>query len=610
LREIEPTPVVVAANDRSFAVERGRGSSVVIVTGRSAARRRACGAVVPWSKLVAVNGWKAGCLVALVACGGAGSRDDADAGLTSGLSAPASDGGTAATGDDAAPATAGGTTAVDGTAGNTGSPVLFDVGGTPDVNVVVGNSCRVSDDGNAIGDCKMRAPAESFEPEVQWTFTDPVEPYSYVTPLVANLTDDDGNGSIDLCDVPDVVLVAGTAPGGPDSVGHIFVLDGADGSLHFRIAEPVDATFTPALGDIDGDGLVEIVTVQTDNDVIAFQHDGAIAWQTPVAWGMQPSGTNYRYSGSAALADVDNDGDVEIVTANLLLDHLGNTVRTFPGVAGDWGATVPVDLDGDMDLEIVLGSSAWHHDGTQAWSTSLLSGYPNVADLDDDGLPEVLLTNNNGLSLIEHDGTVTYSDLRPTNDPVGFTTWLRPATIHDFDGDSAPEYAMSSADHYTVYEPNASIVWSALVDDSSGIAAGTAFDFLGDGSAEAMYADQQFMFVFDDAGQVLLQVSRASGTLSEYPTVADIDNDGSAEILFVSNQFNGGGDPCIQAVRDAEDRWIQARRIWNQHAYHVTNVREDGTIPQVEPPHWAQLNTFRTNAQIEGGGLCIPRPAG
>jgi hypothetical protein len=42
----------------------------------------------------------------------------------------------------------------------------------------------------------------------------------------------------------------------------------------------------------------------------------------------------------------------------------------------------------------------------------------------------------------------------------------------------------------------------------------------------------------------------------------------------------------------------------------VTNVREDGTIPQFEKPHWKDLNTFRTNAQIEGGGVCKPIPPG
>ncbi len=124
-----------------------------------------------------------------------------------------------------------------------------------------------------------------------------------------------------------------------------------------------------------------------------------------------------------------------------------------------------------------------------------------------------------------------------------------------------------------------------------------------------MYADEQFMYAFDGNGDVLMQVPRASGTLSEYPIVADVDNDGSAEVVVVSNQYyNDGNSPGVQVIRDKEERWIQARRIWNQHTYHVTNVREDSTIPQWENPHWESLNTFRTNAQIEGGGVCIPPP--
>jgi hypothetical protein len=62
----------------------------------------------------------------------------------------------------------------------------------------------------------------------------------------------------------------------------------------------------------------------------------------------------------------------------------------------------------------------------------------------------------------------------------------------------------------------------------------------------------------------------------------------------------------VQVIRDVEDRWIQARRIWNQHTYHVTNVREDGTIPQFEHPNWELFNTFRTNIQIENGAICDP----
>jgi hypothetical protein len=484
---------------------------------------------------------------------------------------------------------------------------IFDVGA--DTEGTTGDPvdlCKVADDMDALGPCEQQAPPDSFDPEQQWAWTNAAEPYSYVTPLVANFTDDNDDGEIDLCDVPDVLAVAALSPGSWGAVGHIYLLDGATGAEQLMFPDAVEANFTPAIGDIDGDGLVEVVTVTPAGALVAFEHDGAKKWEQAVTWGNGEQGQPMYYSNSIALADLDNDGDVEILSAHLVFDHLGNVVQTLPKVAGQWGATTAADLDGDDDLEVVLGNAAYHHDGTMHYVTALPAGYPQVADLDDDGAPEVLITNNDGLSLLEANGTVVYQGLRPTNDPVGFTTWLRPATIHDFDGDGTAEYAVSSANHYTVYEGDAGVVWSADVSDFSGIAAGTAFDFLGDGVAEAMYADEQFMFVFDGQGQVLLQISRKSGTLSEYPTVADIDNDGSAEILVVSNAFGGGGDPCVQAIRDVQDRWIQARRIWNQHTYHVTNVREDGTIPQIEPHHWELLNTFRTNAQIEAGGVCQP----
>ena len=184
--------------------------------------------------------------------------------------------------------------------------------------------------------------------------------------------------------------------------------------------------------------------------------------------------------------------------------------------------------------------------------------------------------------------------------------------MHDFDGDMVSEVATSAANSYVMFEGNGTVNWQAAIQDASGWAAGTAFDFDGNGVAEAMYADETNLYVFDGAGKPLLSVPRSAKTLAEYPVVADVDNDGSAEIVVVSDlDFNGNQtSPTVQVIRDKQDRWIQARRIWNQHTYHVTNVREDGTIPQVEPHSWADLNTYRTNAQIEGGSLCKAEPPG
>src|SRR5690606_7207476 len=224
--------------------------------------------------------------------------------------------------------------------------------------------------------------------------------------------------------------------------------------------------------------------------------------------------------------------------------------------------------------------------------------------------PEIFVTSGAGLFLVEHDGTIKWGPVTPTGVNAGaYLVWQRPGTIHDFDGDGIAEMASSSQQYYAVYQgPNpADVLWQTIVQDNSGAAGGTAFDFLGDGVAEAMYADEQFMRIYDGlTGDVLLEQARYSATISEYPIVADVDNDGSAEILVVSMNT----EPALQVIRDVEDRWIQARRIWNQHAYYVTNVREDGTIPQVPVNNWETLNTYRTNAQIEGGGLCKPDPPG
>ena len=491
---------------------------------------------------------------------------------------------------------------------STGSGPKFDVGDTggPDTDSTTGppvDLCKVQDDMNAIGECDKEAPPNSFEPEIQWSWTGPNgDQFSIVTPLVANLTDDNQDGAIDLCDIPDVVVVASPSSGQPNIVGHIYVLDGLTGALHFQIPDAIDHTVTPALGDIDGDGLPEIVTSIVGGNPVAFEHDGTKKWTSASNW---PE----VYSGSIALADADNDGDVEILAGNRLFDHNGTLLFTAPQPAGNWSSSAFADLDGDKDQEVVLGHAAYHHTGAQYYVSGVGPGYPSIANLDLDPEPEVLVTNMSGLSLLNHDGTIIYQDQRPTGDFPGGTTWLRPSTVHDFDGDGKSEYATSSANNYTTYKPiGPQILWKAAVSDQSGIAAGTAFDFLGDGVAEAMYADEQYMFIFDGAGKVLLQIPRSSGTLSEYPIVADIDNDGSAEIVVVSCQYMQPQSPTVQVIRDKMDRWIQARRIWNQHTYHVTNIREDGTVPQFEPPSWKQLNTYRTNAQLDNGTVCSPVP--
>ncbi len=481
----------------------------------------------------------------------------------------------------------------------TGAPPKFDVGQATGASGTGGmvDVCKVNDDMDAVGGCTDKAPPDSFTPDVQWAFMGlDGETQALVTPVVGNLTDDNDDGEIDLCDVPDVVA---TLYAGGYWSGHLYVLDGATGAVHVKIQEPAGGLVYPALADVDGDGVAEILSAIVDqgglNDgyLAAWEGDGTLLWQSQV---LRPVS-----QAAVAVGDVDNDGDVEILLRGTLYDHLGNVLWQGPsGVFGDGTVLATMaDLDGDDDLELVFGGRAFHHDGSAYFDTGLGGGHPHVADLDGDGLPEVLVVQNPGLALIEHDGTVTYQGQVPN-----LAQW-RPAAIHDVDGDGAPEICVGSSNQYSVLELDLTPRWTNVVSDFSGFAAGTAFDFLGDGSAEAMYADETTLFIFEGLdGSTLLTTPRTSWTQWENPVVADVDNDGSAEIVVVSN---GGGAPAVQVIRDQADRWIPARRIWNQHTYHVTNVREDGTVPQVEPRHWTLLNTFRTQAQIAaGGGVCKP----
>jgi hypothetical protein len=517
-----------------------------------------------------------------------------DSGDTQGTSNSASGTSTAGT---VTSASASGTSA--SSTGGASGP-LFDVGmGTTGVGTTgePPNLCKVGPDGQGGGPCRAVAPADSFEPELQWGWDgDGAYNSSIVTPLVANLTDDNNDGEIDLCDIPDVVVVVNT---GSCSAARIYVLDGATGAQHFMIDAGVARASTPAIGDIDNDGLPEIVvqagaTSCNGADIAVYEHDGTLKWQNSFGIG----GEN-----AIALADLDNDGDVEILIEHYVIDHLGNLVFSA-GDTGDlnWTAIAASDLDGDGDQEVVLGRSAWHHDGTQYyWNMAANPGQPTIADLDGDALPEVLVIESGGFAIYENDGVLKVPSMNPTGD----TDWRRPAAIHDVDGDDMPEFLVSSRNTYSSFNGDASQNWAAPVADNSGLASGTAFDFLGDGVAEAIYGDETKLWVFDgQTGTEVFQVPRGSITIIEYPVVVDVDNDGASEIVVVTN--HDANSPTVQVYRDAEERWIQARRVWNQHTYHVTNVREDSTIPQFEAPHWLGLNTFRTNAQIEGGSVCEP----
>jgi hypothetical protein len=512
-------------------------------------------------------------------------------------------------------ASATGVTGADGDGSEGGDDAIaFDVG--------VGN-CSPRDEFDGIGSCEQQAPPDAFAPAIQWTWPGAgVDTDAFVTPLVANLTDDNADGRVDVCDRPDIVVIA--APPLPDNpalgvtAGHLYVLDGLGGQLHVAMAEPVSPMFTPALADLDGDGTVEIVAVRDETVIagefagrlLAFSPDGTLQWS-----GERPFSAAGR--GAIALADLDGDGDGEIMVAGQVADRIGNELFQIADVHDEIPFAVDLDLDGDG--EIVWGRVAHHHDGAQLYSAAIRAGFAVVADFDGDDGPDVVVSNAGGLTMLARNGAIVGAPEQrpPPLDavPEGDDTWRRPAAVHDLDGNGVPELVMGVDTELAAFawDPASrtfEVRWTADVADPGGAACATAFDFLGDGRAEAMLADETGLRVLAPGGMLLVPpIPRTSRTIQELPVVADVDRDGSAEIVVVSNTGYGGElAPTVQVLGDSLDRWVPARRIWNQHAYHVTNVEESGALPMRERPHYTRINTFRTNAQIEGGVVCVPEP--
>ena len=168
---------------------------------------------------------------------------------------------------------------------------------------------------SVFGDCAVeQTPTTSTEPAFEWS-----RPGLNVetVPLVAQLSDDNGDGLVDSRDVADIVVQASDASG-----NGIFAVSGLDGSSLWTFrsspANPlVDHLGQAALADIDGDGKVEIIGHQTNGRFVALEHDGSLKWVSDTV-----PGVGRRGLGGPAIGDLDGDGVPEIA--------LGRTVVSVP----------------------------------------------------------------------------------------------------------------------------------------------------------------------------------------------------------------------------------------------------------------------------------------
>lgn len=564
-------------------------------------------------------------------------------------------------------------------------------------------------DGDVQPECSGLVEIGIFEAGIQCEWSGPPDGDPYPnhrnvlsTPMVANLPHPSGYGA-------EIVFTAyNHTDGGNESgwgsnpayFGVIRIVDGDQcGQLEtiHDPANPIIAGAPLAIGDLDNDGIPEIVAQRAISGMIAFKwnFDLQVYERFWVSSGSTITSVG-RWDGPS-IHDLDNDGLPEVISGGEVYD--GTTgARLNPGqsIGGAMTISVIADVDADGLPEYLAGPVYGWNTDTNQWVQEHVGapvgrhyapgdfGTDGPGGFDRntrDGIAEIVAVIGDRALIATLDGDVVL-------DTTG-NTGGGPPTIGDFDNDGRAEFASAGGTAYRVFDPDCTaagdgcaarhIRWSRPSQDlSSRVTGSSIFDFDADGQAEAIYADECFTRIYDGAtGSVLWSAFRTSCTWYENPVLADTDFDGNSEIVVGSNAncsvscpaidpihpgirceadsscpigstcgdglcrcmttadcgdgmvctaalagTPGTGQVCrashppgvglqgVRVLRDSLDRWASSRPVWNQHAFSVTNVLDNLTIPRTS--EWLAAfaldgtNTFRANEQGSVESTAIP----
>ena len=324
----------------------------------------------------------------------------------------------------------------------------------------------------------------------------------------------------------------------------------------------------PTLVDMDGDGDLEILQPGMDQWLYLWDHQG----QPVPGWPVKVQDPSFeaianregRILSSPAVGDIDGDGGMEIVIG---------TGQTAGSDFGGYGVLYALDEDGSLlegwPITLFAGFA-----GALPVIGEGIVVQPALADVDGDGDLEIgaNATADQG-GLYHHDGSVavdfaaTRQDYGPyaTTEEQAMLLMLSSGAFGDADGDGSPDYFAGASS--LGYGANI-LAWTSLFDhdhalvgysgraDEEGrgkplagyprqledlplFSATSAADLDGDGMAEAIHASTFVTRAWNGDGEPMEGFPMFhGGWVLGGTAVGDVDGDGYREVVFASREGN------------------------------------------------------------------------
>lgn len=431
--------------------------------------------------------------------------------------------------------------------------------------------------------CGLPPVADPWQVELRDLWAGPDDAHGYYMseqPITANLNDDNGDGRIDEEDVSDIVVMIADDVCVSD-LTELLALSGDDLHPLFRVGIPwLDLHTPPAVGDTDGDGVPEIV-VHTDLcSTLLVDHRGEVRWE---------SSNPYQYNlPGAAIADLEGDGDVEVLIGKTVLDAATGEVEALLPEA--LAATGGADLDQDGVQEVLYDGYAFDPAGEVLWDVPYRAEHFAVLDLDGDPAEgEVVWTANTHL-LVERGGRKGW--WKDTGRLLG------PPTVADLDGDGSAEIvAARDNGMVTAWDKEGNERWTTRIEVyvAPGIAAA---DLDRDGAYELAVAGAHHLYLLEGDGSIAWQSPEfeldSALAFATCPVFTDLDGDGSAEIVHIIEEDDGGTWSSRMLIWSQADRaWPPTVQAWSQFSFSHTVRDEHGAVPARPAPSWVGPELFR-----------------